>query len=204
LCDFCECDRFVNNACLLACLKGDKETARLLFARIDEATVDQVTWKSNARYDRWRRKLDAQLDPPEETQTLDDPEYGWVLAVAFAGDKQLLTTSEAPGIHRWDLATGKIVGSIDSDKTVRAVTTDRAGQTAMICYGSRQQMLAGAAVQPLDGDPPRQILTHAGGICNAAINRIERGHTTPDFSTIRKLVVAMDAAEQEFAKDSIP
>ena len=35
------------------------------------------------------------------------------------------------------------------------------------------------------------------------LNRIERGHTTPDFATIRKLVVAMDAAEQEFAKASI-
>jgi len=29
------------------------------------------------------------------------------------------------------------------------------------------------------------------------LNRIERGHTTPDFATVRKLVVAMDAAERE-------
>ena len=29
------------------------------------------------------------------------------------------------------------------------------------------------------------------------LNRIERGRTTPDFATVRKLVVAMDAAERE-------
>jgi DNA-binding XRE family transcriptional regulator len=28
------------------------------------------------------------------------------------------------------------------------------------------------------------------------LNRIERGHTTPDFATIRKLVLAMNAAER--------
>jgi hypothetical protein len=31
------------------------------------------------------------------------------------------------------------------------------------------------------------------------LNRIERGQTTPDFATVRKLVVAMDAAEIEEA-----
>jgi DNA-binding XRE family transcriptional regulator len=29
------------------------------------------------------------------------------------------------------------------------------------------------------------------------LNRIERGRTTPDFATVRKLVVAMNAAQQE-------
>ncbi len=29
------------------------------------------------------------------------------------------------------------------------------------------------------------------------LNRIERGRTTPDFATVRKLVVAINAAEQE-------
>ena len=47
-------------------------------------------------------------------------------------------------------------------------------------------------------------LARRAGVRPETLNRIERGHTTPDFATIRKLVVAMDAAEQELAKESIP
>ena len=46
-------------------------------------------------------------------------------------------------------------------------------------------------------------LARRAGVRPETLNRIERGHTTPDFATIRKLVVAMDAAEQQFAKESI-
>lgn len=46
-------------------------------------------------------------------------------------------------------------------------------------------------------------LARGEGVRPETLNRIERGHTTPDFATIRKLVVAIDAAEQEFAKESI-
>lgn len=38
-------------------------------------------------------------------------------------------------------------------------------------------------------------LARRAGIRVETLNRIERGRTTPDFSTIRKLVVAMSAAE---------
>ncbi len=47
-------------------------------------------------------------------------------------------------------------------------------------------------------------LARRAGVRPETLNRIERGHTTPDFATIRKLVVAMDAAEQKSAKESIP
>ena len=40
-------------------------------------------------------------------------------------------------------------------------------------------------------------LARRAGIRPETLNRIERGHTTPDFSTVRKLVVAMDTAERE-------
>lgn len=40
-------------------------------------------------------------------------------------------------------------------------------------------------------------LARRAGIRPETLNRIERGRTTPDFATIRKLVVAMDAAERE-------
>lgn len=40
-------------------------------------------------------------------------------------------------------------------------------------------------------------LARRAGIRPETLNRIERGRTTPDFATIRKLVNAMDAAEQQ-------
>jgi ribosome-binding protein aMBF1 (putative translation factor) len=40
-------------------------------------------------------------------------------------------------------------------------------------------------------------LARRAGIRQETLNRIERGRTTPDFATIRKLVVAMNAAEQQ-------
>lgn len=39
-------------------------------------------------------------------------------------------------------------------------------------------------------------LARRAGIRPETLNRIERGHTTPDFATVRKLVVAINAAEQ--------
>jgi len=40
-------------------------------------------------------------------------------------------------------------------------------------------------------------LARRAGIRPETLNRIERGRTNPDFATVRKLVVAMDATEQE-------
>jgi len=40
-------------------------------------------------------------------------------------------------------------------------------------------------------------LARRAGIRPETLNRIERGRTTPDFTTVRKLVVAMNAAECE-------
>lgn len=40
-------------------------------------------------------------------------------------------------------------------------------------------------------------LARRAGVRPETLNRIERGRTNPDFATVRKLVVAMTAAEQE-------
>jgi DNA-binding XRE family transcriptional regulator len=40
-------------------------------------------------------------------------------------------------------------------------------------------------------------LARRAGIRPETLNRIERGRTTPDFATIRKLVLAINAAERE-------
>ena len=40
-------------------------------------------------------------------------------------------------------------------------------------------------------------LARRAGVRPETLNRIERGRTTPDFATVRKLVVAMDTAERE-------
>ncbi len=42
-------------------------------------------------------------------------------------------------------------------------------------------------------------LARRAGVRPETLNRIERGRTTPDFATIRKLVVAVNAAEHEQA-----
>lgn len=42
-------------------------------------------------------------------------------------------------------------------------------------------------------------LARLAGVRPETLNRIERGRTTPDFATIRKLVIAMNAAEREQA-----
>jgi DNA-binding XRE family transcriptional regulator len=46
-------------------------------------------------------------------------------------------------------------------------------------------------------------LARRAGVRPETLNRIERGRTTPDFATIRKLVVAMNAAEHVQAALSI-
>ncbi len=40
-------------------------------------------------------------------------------------------------------------------------------------------------------------LARLSGVRPETLNRIERGRTTPDFATVRKLVIAMNEAEQE-------
>jgi DNA-binding XRE family transcriptional regulator len=47
-------------------------------------------------------------------------------------------------------------------------------------------------------------LARRAGVRPETLNRIERGRVTPDFATIRKLVVAMNAAEQNQAALSNP
>ena len=47
-------------------------------------------------------------------------------------------------------------------------------------------------------------LARRAGVRPETLNRIERGRVTPDFATIRKLVVAMNAVEQNQAALSNP
>ena len=42
-------------------------------------------------------------------------------------------------------------------------------------------------------------LARRAGIRAETLNRVERGHTSPDFSTIRKLIVAINEADAESA-----
>ncbi|MEA1951789.1 MAG: helix-turn-helix transcriptional regulator [Planctomycetota bacterium] len=47
-------------------------------------------------------------------------------------------------------------------------------------------------------------LASRAGVRPETLNRIERGRTTPDFSTVRKLVIAMNAAERESLNLNLP
>jgi DNA-binding XRE family transcriptional regulator len=46
-------------------------------------------------------------------------------------------------------------------------------------------------------------LARRAGVRPETLNRIERGRTSPDFATVRKLVLAMDAAEQAAAQSQL-
>ncbi len=46
-------------------------------------------------------------------------------------------------------------------------------------------------------------LSRRAGVRPETLNRIERGRTTPDYTTIRKLVLAMNAAEEAAAQTSL-
>jgi ribosome-binding protein aMBF1 (putative translation factor) len=46
-------------------------------------------------------------------------------------------------------------------------------------------------------------LARRAGVRPETLNRIERGRTTPDFATVRKLVEAMNVADREHAPISI-
>ena len=46
-------------------------------------------------------------------------------------------------------------------------------------------------------------LARRAGVRPETLNRIERGRTTPDFATIRKLAVAMNAAERTRAAAAV-
>lgn len=46
-------------------------------------------------------------------------------------------------------------------------------------------------------------LARRAGVRPETLNRIERGRTTPDFATVRKLVVAIEAAEREQIVQSV-
>jgi DNA-binding XRE family transcriptional regulator len=46
-------------------------------------------------------------------------------------------------------------------------------------------------------------LARRAGVRPETLNRIERGRTTPDFATVRKLVLAMDAAERARVSGSL-
>lgn len=46
-------------------------------------------------------------------------------------------------------------------------------------------------------------LARRAGIRPETLNRIERGHNTPDFATVRKLVLAMNAAESQLVASQL-
>jgi DNA-binding XRE family transcriptional regulator len=46
-------------------------------------------------------------------------------------------------------------------------------------------------------------LARRAGIRPETLNRIERGHNTPDFTTVRKLVIAMNAAESQLVASQL-
>ena len=73
----------------------------------------------------------------------------------------------------------------------RAVDLDR---TSLAEKLTRRRRAAGLS---------QAVLARRAGVRAETLNRIERGRTTPDFATVRKLVVAMNAAERENTEQAL-
>ena len=86
---------------------------------------------------------------------------------------------------------------------VEAKSPPAAGQTPATMDLDRVSLAEKLLRRRLAARLSQAELARRAGVRPETLNRIERGHTTPDFATIRKLVVAMDAAERDFAKESI-
>ena len=71
------------------------------------------------------------------------------------------------------------------DPTASALDMDRTSLAAKLI---RRRKAAGLS---------QAELARRAAIRPETLNRIERGRTTPDFATVRKLVIAMNAAELE-------
>ena len=166
--DYPENFQFINSGCFLACVAGDKEQATQLMARIDAGTCEAQIWQGYGRIAYWRQKFDPQGDAEEQLQTLFG-NVGWVRSLIFTKDGQLLSGGESPVINRWNLETGKIVGSIDTKNLMQRMVADAEGRTIIACYGFNDRFQPMATVHPLNGDPPKTLQGHAKGIAAVAI-----------------------------------
>ncbi len=105
----------LNNFCHFACLAGDRETARELFARLGDA-VSLPTWGSRPAFEGWRSWAQPGHDPAQLRAEFAVPtdERLLVQSVAFSPDgRTLLAGYEDGQVRLWDLATKKIAWSKD-------------------------------------------------------------------------------------------
>jgi hypothetical protein len=67
----------LNRFCLLACLAGDRETARQLFQRIGNTPMANI-WKSEGRFEQWKKWAHGESAPPRpkrEQRPSPPPEF---------------------------------------------------------------------------------------------------------------------------------
>jgi DNA-binding XRE family transcriptional regulator len=87
---------------------------------------------------------------------------------------------------------------------VKDVNSTEDETTLLSGYGLDRTSLAEKLIRRRRASGLSQLdLARRAGIRPETLNRIERGRTTPDFATIRKLVIAMNAAEREHLSVSI-
>lgn len=82
-------------------------------------------------------------------------------------------------------------GTVDDEMPESELNLDRASLAEKLV---RRRRAAGMS---------QAELARRAGVRPETLNRIERDHTTPDFATVRKLVVAMNAAECESVSKSV-
>ena len=121
----------LNNFCRFACLAGDRDTARDLFARIGDRWTSN--WLSHAAFKKWAAWAAVQDAPASDNArrfAAEDPEHPNAWTVQFAPDSGSVFAGYDGGrIVRWDLGTGSAVwrGRLGTEGSVNALATSPDG-----------------------------------------------------------------------------
>ena len=133
----------LNNFCRFACLAGDRETARELFARIDDRWTSN--WLSHTAFKQWAGWAALQ-DAPAADGALrlapEDPEHPNAWTVRFAPDGGSLFAGYDDGrLARWDLHTGNVYwrGRLGTGGSVNALAVSPDGNWLAAGTAARQR-----------------------------------------------------------------
>ncbi len=171
--DYPESFFLYNQACLMACVAGDKDFASKLLTRLDIATFWLQLWRGYGRFDYWRRQINPRAYAGEDIKTLFDF-HGWVESVAFLKDGRLVSGGEFPGIKLWNTATGTAAGAVETSLPVGMLAIDSAGRQMIVAHGLVIDNSADkvAVIYSLGGkQEPRPLQAHSGGVTSVAFNR---------------------------------
>ncbi len=133
----------LNNFCRFACLAGDRETARTLFARIgDRWTTNWLSHKSFTEWSAWASAQDTPLVPHLQRFVLADDDEPQAWSIRFAPDGgSLFAGYDHARLVRWNLATGAIQwrGNLSGDGSIDGLDVSPDGRWLAAGTGARNR-----------------------------------------------------------------